>query len=112
MTEPQSWVLIGIFATIMLGGLTLSTNLIMRTLTTAIGGLHGEMDARFNGLHGEMGSLRGEMGSLRGEMDSLRGEMDARFDGLRTEMNARFDAVNARIDVLDDDIAAIAKRVL
>lgn len=55
MNEPQVWTLIGVFAAVMLGGLTLSTNLIMRTTTAAIGG-------------------------LRGEMNGLRAEMNARFD--------------------------------
>lgn len=50
MTEPQSWVLIGVFVTIMLGGMTLMTTLINRATTSAIDGLRGEV----NGLRGEM----------------------------------------------------------
>lgn len=48
MTEPQVWTLIGVFAAIMLGGMTLMTTLIMRSTTTAIEGLRGEMNARFD----------------------------------------------------------------
>ncbi len=47
MTEPQSWVLIGVFATIMLGGMTIMTTLINRTTTAAVNGLRGELNARF-----------------------------------------------------------------
>ena len=86
VTEPQSWVLIGLFTTLMLGGMTVMTTLLMRSMTASIDG-------------------------LRGEMNGLRGEMNGRFDGLRGEMNARFDAMATRIDHLDSDIAALSRRV-
>lgn len=81
-TEPQSWVLIGIFATIMLGGLTLSTNLIMRAVTASISGVEGRIDG-----------------------------LDTKIESLRREMNARFDAMGIRIDHLDRDVAALSRRV-
>lgn len=71
MTEPQNWVLIGVFTTVMLGGMTLMTHLITRTTTTAVDGLRGEMNARFEAVN-------------------------ARFDAVDT----RFDAVDTRIDAL------------
>ena len=86
MTEPQSWALVGVFTTIMLGGMTVMTTLLMRTVTASVNG-------------------------LRGEMTGLRGEMNGRFDGIRGEMNARFDAMGTRIDHLDRDISALSRRV-
>jgi hypothetical protein len=86
VTEPQSWALIGVFATIMLGGMTVMTTLLMRTVTASVNG-------------------------LRGEMTGLRGEMNGRFDGIRGEMNARFDAIGTRIDHLNRDISALSRRV-
>ena len=86
MTEPQGWVLIGLFTTIMLGGMTVMTTLLMRSMTASIDG-------------------------LRGEMNGLRGEMNGRFDGLRGEMNGRFDAMATRIDHLDRDVAALSRRI-
>lgn len=47
MTEPQVWVLIGVFGAIMLGGFTLSTTLTMSTVRSAVGGLEKKMDAKF-----------------------------------------------------------------
>lgn len=88
MNEPQVWTLIAVFAAVMLGGLTLSTNLIMRTTTAAIGGLHGEMNG------------------LRGEMNGLRAEMNARFDAV----DARFDTVDTKIDHLDRDVSLLMRR--
>lgn len=48
MTEPQSWVLIGLFTTIMLGGMSIMTILINRS----IDGLRDEMTGRIDGLAG------------------------------------------------------------
>ncbi|HIE62723.1 MAG TPA: hypothetical protein EYQ02_14210 [Microbacterium sp.] len=62
MTEPQSWALIGVFTSIMLGGMTIMTTLLMRTVTASVNG-------------------------LRGEMTGLRGEMNARFDAMGTRID-------------------------
>ncbi|AYF97256.1 hypothetical protein [Protaetiibacter intestinalis] len=86
VNDPQIWTLIGVFAAVMLGGMTLTTTLLMRTITASIGGLRGEMNGRFDGLRGEMNGLRGEM-------------------------NARFDAVETKIEHLDRDVAALTRKV-
>lgn len=44
------------------------------------------------------------------QIGSLRNEMKTEFSGLRAEMNARFEGVNSRIDSLDRDVQALAKR--
>lgn len=80
VTEPQSWVLIGVFATIMLGGLTLSTNLIMRTVTASISGIEGRLAGRIDG-------LEGRIDGLDTKIESLRGEMNARFDAMGTRIH-------------------------
>lgn len=97
MNDPQIWTLIGIFAAIMLSGMSLMTTLIMRATTSAIDGLRGEMNARFDGVRGEM----------NGRFDGVRGEMN----GLRGEMNARFDSVDRKIEHLDRDVAALSRKV-
>lgn len=99
MTEPQGWVLIGIFATLMLGGMTLMTTLINRATASAIGGLRGEV----GGLRGEIDGLRGE---TRSAIDGLRHEMTARFEAV----DARFDSVNTRLDHIDKDVTGLMKR--
>lgn len=65
MNDPQIWTLIGVFAAIMLSGMTLMTTLLTRATTSAIEGLRGEMNGRFDG---------------------LRGEMNARFDAVDTKI--------------------------
>lgn len=55
MNDPQVWTLIGVFAAMMLGGMTLMTTMMSRV-------------------------IRAEAGGLRSELNRLRGEMNARFD--------------------------------
>ncbi|PRB05047.1 hypothetical protein [Microbacterium sp. MYb64] len=45
MTEPQVWTLIGVFAAIMLGGMTLMTTLLTRVVRSEIGRLEVKFDA-------------------------------------------------------------------
>lgn len=80
MNEPQVWVLIGVFTTIMLGGMTLMTTLINRATAEAING-------------------------VRGEIGGLRGEMNARFEAV----HVRFDSLEKRVDQLDGDVAALTR---
>jgi len=94
VNDPQIWTLIGVFTAIMLGGMTAMTTLLMRAMTSAIGG------------------LRGEMNGLRGEMNGLRGEMHAEIGGLRAEMNARFDTVETKIGHLDRDVGLLMRRAM
>jgi hypothetical protein len=65
VNDPQVWTLIGVFTTIMLGGMTLMTAVINRATAHAIGGLDAKFDAKFDG---------------------LRGEMNARFDTVNTKI--------------------------
>lgn len=129
MNDPQIWTLIGVFAAIVVGGMSIMTTLLGRSITAAVTGLRAEMAGLRAEVSAEIGGLRGEMGAeiggLRGEIRSLRAEMDARFEavnyrfdavdtritGLHTEMNTRFESMGARIDHLDRDVAALTVRV-
>ena len=82
MNDPQIWTLLGIFAAVTLGGMTLMTTLLTRTMASGF----AAMDARFEG---------------------LRGEMDARF----IAVDARFDAMNTKFDHLDREVAALSRRI-
>lgn len=80
MTEPQVWVLIGVFATAALGMMTIVSTLFVRV-------------------------IRAEISGVRGEITGLRGEIT----GLRNEMNTRFTALDQRVDGLDRDVQALVK---
>jgi len=86
VTEPQVWVLIGVFAAAIFGMIGIVTSSFNRTLTAAISG------------------VRTEISGVRTEISGLRDIMDARFDAV----DAKFDA---KFDVLDRDIQALSRQV-
>ncbi|WP_229842075.1 hypothetical protein [Pseudolysinimonas yzui] len=48
MTEPQVWVLIGVFAAALFGMFTIVSTLFIRVIRSEIGGLRSEMLGRFD----------------------------------------------------------------
>lgn len=71
MTEPQVWTLIGVFATVMLGGMTLMTTLLTRTISaksdaadSRIETLRVEMNARFDTMDVKFSTLDREVATL------------------------------------------------
>ncbi|MFK0239887.1 hypothetical protein ACIQTX_03420 [Microbacterium sp. NPDC090281] len=89
LDDPQVWTLIGVFTTMMLGGMTLMTMQFSRVIRAEIGGLRGE-------LHGEIGGLRGD---LSGRLESLEGRLTGRID-----------ALEHKVDSLDKEVANLATR--
>lgn len=51
MTEPQVWTMIGVFTALMFGMLTTVSTLFVRVVRAEIGGLRGEINARFDSVH-------------------------------------------------------------
>ena len=103
LSDPQAWTMIGIFASAMLGGMTLMTTQFSRVLRAEIGGLRGE-------LGGEIGGLRGE---LRGEIDVLRTEMRAGFEVMNVRLDSldtRLTRVEGKVDDLDTELTHLATR--
>lgn len=82
MNDPQVWTLIGVFAAAMLGGITLLTTQLNRTITAGFKAI----DARF---------------------ETVEKTMNAKFDAV----DAKFDAVHVKLDHLDRDVSALSKRV-
>ncbi|PQZ60029.1 MULTISPECIES: hypothetical protein [unclassified Microbacterium] len=89
LDDPQVWTLIGVFTTMMLGGMTLMTMQFSRVIRAEIGGLRGD-------LHGEIGGLRGD---LSGRLESLEGRLTGRID-----------ALEHKVDSLDKEVANLATR--
>jgi hypothetical protein len=82
MTEPQVWVLMGVFAASIFGMLTWQTISFNRALRTSIDGLGARIDG-------------------------LREATDAKF----AVVEARFDTTDAKIDALDRDVQALTRHV-
>lgn len=100
MSDPQIWTPLGVFAAIMLGGMTLMTTLLTRTLNAAIEGVNSRID-------GLEGNLNGRIDGVHARIDGLSGEMRAGF----TAVDARFETVNTKLEHLDRDVTAISKKV-
>ncbi|MFT4220981.1 MAG: hypothetical protein QM611_10730 [Microbacterium sp.] len=81
MNDPQIWTLIGVFTATMLGGMTLMTTLLSRTMSAKF----EAVDAKFD-------------------------SMDAKFESLRSEMNARFDTMDVKLAHLDRDVTYLMRR--
>lgn len=89
MEDPQVWTLIGVFTTMMLGGMTLMTMQFSRVIRAEIGGLRGE---------------------LRGEIGGLRGDLSGRLESLEGRLTGRIDALEHKVDSLDKEVANLATR--
>ena len=90
MTEPQVWTLIGVFAAAMLGGLSLVVTLITRTTGAQIATVGSQLS-----------------GDIRALDNRLSGDIRA----LDSRLSARFDTVDVRFEVLDKEVAGLAKRM-
>lgn len=86
MTEPQVWVVIGVFATSFFAMMSWQTISFNRTLRTSIDALDR---------------------SLTGRIDGLREATNARFDAL----DIRVAIVEKKLDGLDHDVQALTRHV-
>lgn len=86
MTEPQVWVLVGVFAAAFFSMIGIVTTNFNRTLVSAIGG------------------VRSEIGGLRDSMDARFAAVDARFEAMDAKFTGKF-------DLLDRDIQALSRHV-
>ncbi|CAN7509212.1 MULTISPECIES: hypothetical protein [Microbacterium] len=89
LDDPQVWTLIGVFTTMMLGGMTLMTMQFSRVIRAEVGGLRGE---------------------LRGEIGGLRGDLSGRLESLEGRLTGRIDALEHKVDSLDKEVANLATR--
>ena len=92
LNDPQVWTLIGIFTTVMLGGMSLMTAQFGRVIRAEVGG------------------LRGELGGVRGEIGGLRGELIGRMESLEGRLTGRIDALENKVDGLDKEVTNLATR--
>ena len=77
MTEPQAWVLMGVFATAIFGMLTWQTVSFNRALRTSIDGLRDVMDARFGAIDGRLDRLETKVDRLETKVDGLDRDVQA-----------------------------------
>lgn len=64
MNDAQIWTMIGAFIALMFGMLTVVSTLFVRILRTEIGGLRGEMNARFDAMSKRIDGLDRDVQAL------------------------------------------------
>lgn len=85
MNDPQVWTLIGLFAAVMLGGMTLMTTQLSRIIRAEVDRIDGTLSAR---------------------IDRIDGTLSARIDG----MDARLGRIESKVDDLDKELTNLATR--
>ncbi|PQZ51031.1 MULTISPECIES: hypothetical protein [unclassified Microbacterium] len=71
LTDPQVWTLIGVFAAVMLGGMTLMTTQLSRIIRAEIGRIDGTLSARIDGVDARLGRIESKVDDLDKELTNL-----------------------------------------
>ena len=71
VNEPQVWTLIGVFAASMFAMMGLITGMFTRVLRAEIGGLRGEMNARFETVSEQFGAVQRQLDALDRDVQAL-----------------------------------------
>ncbi|MCB8045554.1 hypothetical protein JM654_19595 [Microbacterium oxydans] len=86
LNDPQVWTLIGVFAAVMLGGMTLMTTQLSRVIRAEVDRVEGTLSAKIDRVEGST--------------------LSARIDGL----HARLDRIEIKVDDLDRELTNLATR--
>ena len=86
LTEPQVWVLIGVFAAAFFGMIGIVTTSLNRTMNARFEGMSSSMNSRFEA-------------------------MDARFEAMEARVDSKFDIINIKLENMDRDIQALSRHV-
>jgi hypothetical protein len=93
LTEPQVWVLIGVFSAAFFGLIGIVSTSLNRT-----------MNARFE-------SMNYRFEAMNSSMNSRFEAMDARFLSMEARVDAKFDIINVKLENMDRDIQALSRHV-
>ncbi|PRB59963.1 hypothetical protein [Microbacterium sp. MYb45] len=96
LNDPQVWTLLGIFAAVMLGGMTLMTTQLSRVIRVEVDRIDATLSARIDGLDA----------TLSARIDGLDTALSARIDGL----DARLGRIESKVDDLDKELTNLVMR--
>ncbi|NJI57989.1 hypothetical protein HCX50_00945 [Microbacterium oxydans] len=71
LNDPQVWTLIGVFAAVMLGGMTLMTTQLRRVIRAEVGRIDGTLSARIDGVDARLGRIESKLDDLDKELTNL-----------------------------------------
>jgi hypothetical protein len=79
LTDPQVWTLIGVFAAVMLGGMTLMTTQLSRIIRVEVDRVEGSLSARIDRVEGILSAridgIDGRLGRIESKVDDLATEL-------------------------------------
>ncbi len=71
MNDAQIWTMIGAFTALMFGTLTVVSTLFVRVLRAEIGGLRGEMNARFDAVNARIDAVDTRIDALDRDVQAI-----------------------------------------
>lgn len=71
LNDPQVWTLIGVFATVMLGGMTLMTTQLSRIIRAETDRIHGTLSARIDAVVDRLDRIEAKVDDLDKELTNL-----------------------------------------
>ncbi|MGX1583652.1 hypothetical protein ACWH95_03760 [Microbacterium sp. NPDC055502] len=71
VNDPQIWTLLGVFAAVMLGGMTLMTTQLSRVIRSEVGRVEGTLSARIDGIDARLGRIESKVEDLDKELTNL-----------------------------------------
>lgn len=84
MNDPQVWTLIGVFAAVMLGGMTLMTTQLSRVIRAEVDRIDGTLSARIDGLDGTLSARIDTLDARLGRIESTVDDLDREVTNLAT----------------------------
>lgn len=84
MNDPQVWTLIGVFAAVMLGGMTLMTTQLSRVIRAEVDRIDGTLSARIDGLDGTLSARIDNLDARLGRIESTVDDLDREVTNLAT----------------------------
>lgn len=97
MTEPQVWILMGVFSATIFAVIGVQTSAIMRVVRVEVGSLRTEIGIRFESVDRRFA-----------EIDRRFEDIDRRFESV----DRRLDGMSMKIDGLDRDVRYLMRREL
>lgn len=71
LNDPQVWTLIGVFAAVVLGGMTLMTTQLSRVIRAEVARIDGTLSARIDGVDARLGRIESKVDDLDKELTNL-----------------------------------------
>lgn len=102
MSDPQIWVMLGLFSTLFFGMVRLNNGAIVRRLDAKIDGVEERLDAKIDGV--------GER--LDAKIDGVEERLGTRIDALTAVTDVRFNEVGRRLDALETDMGLVKAHLI